>query len=161
MAVMGQRQRVTDNVLKLLHLAKLFDLPTLVTEQYPRWLGPTLTEVQDVLPVYAPIEKLHFNCCDVDLFNERLAAKEQQNIIVCGVEAHICVWQTCASLLNRKYTLHVPQDAVDSRTAENWQVGLQLLQTAGAIVSSTETIIYQILQKAGSKEFKSMLKLIK
>ena len=161
MEVMDRRERVVDNVLKLLHLSKLCDMPVILTEQYPKWLGPTLPEIGKALPAIEPISKLHFNCCDVDAFRIRLESEALENIIVTGVESHICVFQTCLSLLERGHKVHVPQDAVDSRTEENWRVGLGLMHDAGASISSTETIIYQILKKAGTKEFKEMLKLVK
>jgi len=161
MQVMGQRQRVADNIKKLVLLSKLFDFPVILTEQYPKWLGPTLPEVEESLPAYEPISKLHFNCCDVDAFNHRLDSEDLRNVIVTGVESHICVFQTCVSILERGYRVHVPQDAVNSRTDENWRVGLDLMKQAGAVITSTETVIYQILKKAGTKEFKQMLKVIK
>ena len=161
MEVMGRQQGIIENIIKLLHLSELFNLPIILTEQYPRWLGPTLKEVQERLPAYDPITKMHFNCCDVEAFNDRLEGERLQSVIVTGVESHICVFQTCACLLQRGYTVHVPQDAVDSRTDDNWRVGLELLREAGALITSTETIIYQIMGKAGTKEFKKMLKILK
>lgn len=161
MEVMGQKKRVTENIVKLLNLSRLYDLPVILTEQYPKWLGPTLPEVKESLPAYEPIDKLHFNCCDVDTFNARLESEGLKNIILTGVESHICVFQTCSSLLERGYSVHVPQDAVDSRTEENWRVGLGLMKETGALITSTEAVIYQILKRAGTKEFKEMLKIIK
>lgn len=161
MEVMGRKQRVIDNITKLLHLSKLFDLPVIVTEQYPKWLGPTLHEIKECLPAYEPINKFHFNCCDVDAFNDRLDSEGSKNLVVTGVESHICVFQTCVSMLEKGYKVHVPQDAVDSRTDENWRVGLELMNKEGVSITSTETVIYQILKKAGTKEFKKMLKLLK
>ena len=161
MQVMGEKQRVIDNLIKLLHLSRLFTLPVILTEQNPQWLGPTLPEIIECLPAYEPISKLHFNCCDVDAFNNRLDSEGLKNIIITGVESHICVLQTCVSLLARGLNVHVAQDAIDSRTGENWRVGLELMRGAGAIVTSTETVIYQILKKAGTEEFKEMLKIIK
>lgn len=161
MQVMGQRQRITDNISKLILLSKLFDFPVILTEQYPKWLGPTLPEVAESLLAYEPISKFHFNCCDVDAFNNRLDSENLRNIIITGVESHICVFQTCLSILERGYMVHVPQDAVDSRTDETWRVGLDLMKQAGAVITSTETVIYQILKKAGTKEFKQMLKVMK
>ena len=161
MQVMGRKQRVTDNIIKLLHLSKLFNLPVILTEHYLKWLGPTLPEITESLPTYEPIQKLHFNCCDADAFNKRLESEGFKNIIVTGVEAHICIFQTCVSMLEKGYQVHVPQDAVDSRTDENWRVGLGLMNKAGAFITSTETVIYQVLKKAGTKEFKKMLKVIR
>ena len=159
--VMGQKQRVIGNIIKLLNLSTLFSLPVLLTEQYPKWLGPTMSEIIESLPDYQPITKLHFNCCEVDAFEERLKSAGLNSIIVTGVESHICIFQTCVSLLERGYLVQVPQDAVDSRTEENWRVGLELMNKAGAIITSTEAVIYQILKKAGTKEFKKMLKIMR
>ena len=161
MEVMGRKQEIVGNIIKLLHLSELYNLHLILTEQYPRWLGPTLKEIQEFLPTYEPITKMHFNCCDVDTFNDRLEGERLQNVIVTGVESHICVFQTCVCLLQRGYTVHVPKDAVDSRTDDNWRVGLELLREAGAFITSTETVIYQIMGKAGTKEFKKMLKILK
>jgi len=161
MQVMGRRQQVTDNIVKLLHLSQLYKHPIILTEQYPKWLGPTLPEIAAPIPTYEPIRKMHFDCCDEDAFIERLESEGLKNIIITGVEAHICIFQTCVSILERGYAVHVPRDAVDSRTNENLHVGLELMNKAGALITSTETIIYQILKKAGTNEFKKMLKLMK
>lgn len=161
MQVMGRKETVIDSIIKLLHLAGLFDLPVILTEQHPKWLGPTLAKVKEFLPAYEPIHKLHFNCCDVDTFINRLDSEGLRNIIVTGVETHVCIFQTCFTLLEKGYRVHVPQDAVDSRTNENWGVGLELMKEAGAVITSTETVIFQILKRAGTKEFKEMLKIIK
>lgn len=161
MQVMERKERVVGNIIKLLNLSKLFKLPVIFTEQYPKWLGPTVPEIMELLPKYEPITKLQFNCCEVEAFNERLEAEGLRNVIITGVETHICVFQTCVSILEKGYQVHVPQDAVDSRTDENWRVGLKLMDKAGALITSTESVIYQILKKAGTKEFKQMLKIVK
>lgn len=161
MPVMERKQSIIENIKKLLLLSKIFNLPVILTEQYPKWLGPTLPEIIESLTVYKPISKMYFNCCDVETFNDQLNSKELKNIIVTGVESHICVFQTCASLLNKGYQVHVPRDAVGSRTDDNWGVGLELSNKAGAFITSTESVIYQILKKAGTPEFKQMLKVVK
>ncbi len=161
MQVMGQKERVIDSIIKLLHLSRLFHLPLVLTEQHPRWLGLTLPEIRELLPAYDPVEKMDFNCCNVDLFNTRIESTGVNSIIVVGVETHICIFQTCVSLLKRGYRVYVPQDAVDSRTRENWEVGLNLMRDSGAVIASTETVVYQILERVGTKEFKEMLKIIR
>jgi nicotinamidase-related amidase len=159
--VMGRKDRVVDRVLKLLDLARVFQLPVILTEQNPKHLGTTLPEIRELLPVYEPIEKLYFDCCEVDAFNDVVEKEGLQNIILTGIETHVCVFQTCVSLLDRGYRVHVPHHAVDSRTTDNWQIGLSLMQDAGATITSTEAVIFQILKKAGTTEFKSLLKTIK
>jgi nicotinamidase-related amidase len=161
MQVMGRKQSIIENIKKLLLLSKLFKLPVILTEQYPKWLGSTVPEIIESLPVYKPISKLYFNCCDEEAFNEQLNSVDLKTIILTGVESHICIFQTCTSLLEKGYQIHLPQDAIGSRTNENWHVGIELSKKAGAFITSTETVIYQILKKAGTKEFKQMLKVMK
>ncbi len=161
MAVMGKKERVIENISKLLHLSRVYHLPVILTEQYPKMIGPTIPEIKEVLPSYDPIEKMDFNCCAVELFNNRLESTRLKHIILLGVESHVCVFQTCVTLLEREYNVQVAKDAVDSRTDENWHVGLELMREAGAVITSTEAIIFQILKRAGTKEFKEMLKIIK
>jgi nicotinamidase-related amidase len=161
MRVMRRKETVVENIIKLLNLCGLFSLPVIVTEQYPRMMGSTLPEIKKALPVFEPLEKMYFNCCAVSDFNDRLRSAALKNIILTGAEAHICILQTCLTLLEQGCNVHVPRDAVDSRTEENWQTGLDMMQRAGAVITSTETIIYQILKRAGTPEFKKMLKMIK
>ncbi len=161
MAVMGQGGAVIHNLEILIRLAELFGLPVVLTEQYRKMIGPTIPEIKNALTIYNPIKKMDFNCCAVESFNETLKAKGLINIILTGVETHICVFQTCVSLLKNGYNIHVPADAVDSRTRENRQVGIKLMEKAGAVITSTETVIFQILKKAGTREFREMLKLVK
>ena len=158
---MGNKERVAGNAVKLVHLARLFDMPVVLTEQNPERIGPTIPEIKDILPSYSPIEKLDFDSCSLDSFIEQLKSKEIINIILTGIESHICVFQTCVSLIEKGYIVHVPRDAVDSRAEENWLTALNLMEKAGAVITSTETVIFQILKRAGTKEFKEMLKLIK
>jgi len=128
---------------------------------YSKMMGSTLQEIKEALSSYEPIGKMAFDCCAVEQFNNRLKSAGSKNLILSGVETHICILQTCLSLLGRGYNIYVPQDAVDSRTEENWRVGLELMRDAGAVITSTETVIFQILKKAGTNEFKHMLKIIK
>ena len=159
--IMAQGRRTIDNAAALIRLSELSQLPVILTEQFPRWLGSTIPEIKESLPAYDPIPKMEFNCCKAEGFNKRIEAENVRNIILIGIESHICVFQTCFSLLEQGYIVHVPQDAVDSRHEENWRVGLDLMKEAGAIISSTEAVIYQVLKKAGTSEFKEMMKIIR
>lgn len=161
MAVMGNPDRVMDRTAQLLRLARVFDLPVILTEQYSRWLGSTLTPIKKALTQYDPIEKRHFDCCQVPEFNERLASNDLRDLILTGVETHICVFQTCISLLRKGYRVHVPHHAVDSRTTDNWRIGLSLMKAGGAVITSTEALIFQLLKKAGTPEFKEMMNVVK
>lgn len=151
-----------DNVKLLLELAKTLGLPVLVTEQYPKGLGRTIPPVVEGLPPgTVPLEKLHFSSWRADGFAEKFWEAGARYAVVIGLESHVCVLQTVIDLLAEDIVVHVPRDAVVSRTRENCEGGLQLMDRAGAIVSSTETIIFQMLERAGTDEFKIMSKLLK
>ncbi|MEJ2747710.1 MAG: isochorismatase family protein [Anaerolineae bacterium] len=120
-----------------------------------------MAEIQENLRSYDPIEKMEFNALGVEAFNKRLEEVRLHNIVLMGVETHVCVFQTCVSLLERGYRVHIPHQAVGSRTSDNRRIGLSLMRDSGALITSTETIIFQLLQKAGTKQFKAMLKYVK
>ncbi len=148
------------NIIKLVHLAKTFSIPAVLTEQYPKGLGNTLKEIKDLVNT-EPIEKLHFSCVGEEKFLEFLKSLDRNKIIVTGMETHVCVWQTVLDLIMRDYSVFVPKDAVCSRKKQDWKTGLELIRDAGAVVTCTETLIFQILKKAGTAEFKKMLEFLK
>lgn len=151
---------IVDNILRLLRLADRFDLPVILTEQYVRLMGPILPDIMAKLPESVLIQKMDFDCCAVDEFNDRLGETKVKDVVLMGLETHICILQTSLSLKEAGYAVHVPQDAVDSRTKENWNVGLEQMRDAGVVISSTETVIFQLLGKAGTPEYKDMLRII-
>ncbi len=161
MDVIARKKGIISNINRLILLADIYSLPVVVTEQYPRWLGPTIPEISDTIPSYEPIEKMFFNCCKEDAFTICIKKQNSDTIILTGVETHICVFQTCLTLLEKGYSVHVPHDAVGSRNDENMKIGLGLMKEAGAVITTTETIIYQVLEKAGTKEFKQMMKALR
>jgi nicotinamidase-related amidase len=161
MSAMLRKYFVSDNIAKLIHLANLFKLPILLTEQNPRFLGSTLPEIKTLIPSINPIEKLYFDCCAVDTFNQVLNKLNLNAIILTGVETHVCVLQTCLSLLHKGFTVHVPNDAVDSRTEDNRLTALNLMNEAGAVITSAEIVIFQALKQAGTDAFRQMLKVVK
>lgn len=157
--------RVTRNLVLLATAARILGLPTLLTEQYPKGLGRTIGPVVEALAgggtPPAPIEKVDFACTAVPAFCEALRASGRRTVILTGVETHVCVLQTALGLLEAGYTVHVPADAVASRTAANRQIGLDLMGRAGAVVTSTETVVFQLLGRAGTPEFKALAPLVK
>jgi nicotinamidase-related amidase len=160
-ATMKMRDAVINNCLHLMELAKMQNIPILVTEQYPKGLGQTVGEIRDALPVYQPVEKLAFNCCDEPAFMNAIRALNKKTVILTGMETHICVLQTCVNLLDKGFNVHLVQDAVCSRTKENWKVGTAFMRDAGAIVTCTETVLFQLLKVAGTEEFRVISKRIK
>ena len=158
---MSEKERVVTNTLHLIESAKLLGVPLLITEQYPKGLGPTVAEVRNAVQTYAPIEKLTFSCCGEKFFTEAVQETEKKQIILLGMETHVCVLQTCIDLLQEGYNVHVVSDAICSRTKQNYKTAIEYMRDAGAVISCTETVLFQLLVKAGSEEFKAISKRIK
>lgn len=156
--VVAERTRVLDNTLRLVKFAGIIGLPVLVTEQDR--LGQTVSELREALREYRPIPKVTFDCFATEPFRTALEEQDRRTLIVAGIEAHICVLQTVVTALPR-YTVHVVSDAVSSRASHNWRIALERMRQHGAVISSTETVIYELLQKAGTDEFKAALRLVK
>jgi len=133
----------------------------LVTEQYPKGLGRTLPEVKTLLADVAPFEKTAFSCTDAEGFVEQLRALEAEHVILAGVEAHVCVLLTALDLLARGLRVSVVADAVCSRRAANLEIGLAQARQAGATITATETVVFQLLGRADSDAFRELSKLLR
>ncbi len=160
-SVVQKKDSVINNCGRLIELAKLYNIPIIVTEQYPKGLGRTVGELKSVLPDLNPIEKTNFNCCAESGFTDELDRLSRKTVILTGMETHICVLQTCIDLLMKGYYVHLVSDAVSSRTEDNWKIGIKYMRAAGAVISGTETVLFQLLKAAGSDEFKAISKLVK
>jgi nicotinamidase-related amidase len=160
-AVMKEKDKVVKNNQHLIELAKMIGMPVMVTEQYPKGIGTTVPEIREVLPFYRPVEKMTFDCCGRPAFLEELKEHNKSNVILTGMETHICVLQTCIGLLKGGINVHVVQDASCSRTKENWKTGIEFMREAGAVVTCTETVLFQLLKVAGTEEFKKISQRIK
>lgn len=158
---MDKKEKVTGNCVHLIEAAKLMKMPVLVTEQYPRGLGPTIEEIRNALTHYEPLEKVTFDCCRGDGFLEKLASLKKGHIILAGMETHVCVLQTCLSLIKEGYFPHLVSDAVCSRKKDDYLTGTEMMRDAGAVITCTETVLFQLLEKAGTSEFKAISKRIK
>lgn len=150
----------TGNVSVLLQTAREFDIPVLVTEQYPAGLGTTIAELMEAVAT-TPLEKMSFSCCSNEGIQTRINELGRKKIVVTGMEAHICVLQTVLELLEKGYQVHLVSDAVISRKKENWRSGLSMALAAGAVMTTTETVLFQLLNKAGTPEFKKLAKLVR
>ena len=140
----------------LIQGARTLGLPVVVTEQYPRGLGATVPEVAAHLEGVVPIEKVVFSACRADGFD--LGGRDQA--LVCGIETHVCVNQTVHDLLDRGVEVHVAADAVSSRTPANRELGLHKMEESGAILSSVETALFELVGRAGTDEFKKVQRLV-
>ena len=159
--VMTARDAVINNCLHLIELSKMLNIPIIVTEQYSKGLGRTVEEIRNALPAYQPIEKMTFNCCYEQSFFNVVKKLNRRTLILTGMETHICVLQTCTGLLKDGYNTHVVNDAVCSRAKENWETALEYLRDAGSVITCTETVLFQLLRVAGTKEFKAISQRIK
>jgi nicotinamidase-related amidase len=136
--------------------------PVIASEQYPKGLGHTVPEVADRLPEGTTrVEKVRFSACGVGDFDSALEAAACRSWVVCGIESHVCVNQTVLDLLARGHEVHVAADAVSSRTAGNRSLGLEKMGAAGARVTSAEMALFEMLEEAGSPEFKTISKLVR
>ncbi len=159
--VMKDREKVVRNNLHLIELAKMINLPVVVTEQYPKGLGRTVPELHAALPPHQAIEKISFNCCGQSGFLAEMKKVNRKKVILTGMETHICVLQTAIGLLQEGFMPHLVQDAVCPRTDENWRTALEYMRDAGAVITCTETVLFQLLKVAGTEEFKKISARIK
>jgi nicotinamidase-related amidase len=160
-AVMHEKDKLLRNVLKLVRGAVVLEIPVIVTEQYPRGLGPTLPEIRELLPDVRPIEKLCFSCCDEESFCRSLEALGRRQVLVAGIEAHICVHQTAMALSRAGYQVQVVGDAVASRDPENKLVSLYGLGAAGIGITSVEMALFELLRVALGDKFKRISEIVK
>jgi nicotinamidase-related amidase len=157
-----RKEEVVKNTGFLISLATVLKLPILITEQYPAGLGKTIPPVQEALPAdVRPFEKLIFSAWRAEGFAAHFHGLGATAAVVAGMESHVCVLGTALDMVKEGITVHVPRDAVISRTRENWQTGLDLMDRAGAVITSTETVIFQLLDRAGTDEFKAMSRLLR
>ena len=153
-----ERERVVKNSQLLIRAAGILNLPTTATTQYSKGLGETVPDVKSLLPQNT-IDKQMFSCFGSDVFCSMLKRLpgHRNTVLLCGMESHICVAQTALAALREGYLVHVASDAVSSRTEWNWKVGLDRMRAAGAVISSTEMMIYEMMRSSGTDEFKKML----
>jgi nicotinamidase-related amidase len=153
-------EKLTGNITILQEAARELAIPVVATEQYTKGLGETLCILKEKLDAPA-LEKMTFSCCGEIPFPRRLKELGRKQVIVTGMETHVCVLQTVLELLDAGYNVHLVKDAVMSRRKENWQVGVEGAKAAGAVITSTEAALFQLLRVAGTDEFKKLSKLVR
>src|ERR1035438_9785459 len=158
-----EKERFVRNVQLLTRLARILKIPALVTVQYAKGLGNTVPEIASLLHDSPPIDKLTFSCFGSDAFCSllKLLPCQRTTVLLCGMETHICVMQTALGALREGYLVHVASDAASSRTELNWRIGLDRMRSAGAILSSTEMMIYELLRSSGAPAFRELLPYLK
>lgn len=154
-----QKEQLVRNSQLLIRAAHILKIPTLVSTQYAKGLGATVPEITSLLSGTEAVDKTLFSCFGSDAFCSLLKRLPGQHsaLLLCGMESHICVTQTALAALRDGYVVHVASDAVSSRTEWNWKVGLDRMRAAGAVISSTEMMIYELMRSSSSAAFKELL----
>jgi len=158
-----ERERLVRNSQLLIRAARILKIPTLLSTQYAKGLGPTVPAIASLLPDTDAIDKTLFSCFASDVFCSVIEGlpSQRNTLLLCGMESHICVMQTALGALRAGHLVHVASDAVSSRTEWNWKVGLDRMRSAGAIISSTEMMIYELMRSSSSAAFKELLPYLK
>jgi nicotinamidase-related amidase len=158
-----EKEQLVRNAQLLIRAAGILRIPVLASTQYAKGLGATVPEISDLLDGTEAIDKTLFSCFGSDAFRAQLKRlpSQRNTLLLCGMESHICVAQTALAALRAGYLVHVASDAVSSRTKWNWKIGLQRMQVAGAVISSAEMMIYELMQASSSAVFKELLPYLK
>ncbi len=157
-----ERERVVNNCRLLIQSARILQVPVIATLQYAQRMGGVIPEIAEVLPEGCePVDKMCFSCYRSEPFRTALMASERTQVVVCGVEAHICVMQTALDAQEAGFHVQVAEDSVSSRSRENWQIAMRRLRHAGVVVTCAESVIYEWLGEAGTDAFRQILQLVK
>ena len=161
MPVTHNKEVLEDKVCRLAEGMKVLGIPHIVTQQYTRGIGETIPSVAEAIGEFEPIDKTSFSCMRNEEFARQLREAGKKDIVVCGIEAHICVLQTVLELLDEGYNVYVAVDGMSSRSANDYLWAAERMETAGAIVTTYEAILYEILGDAKSEGFKEVSKIVK
>src|ERR1700751_3407577 len=158
-----QKEQLVRNAQLLIRAAGILKIPTLLSTQYAKGLGTTIPEISSLLSGTEAVDKTLFSCFGSDAFCTLLKRLpgQRNTLLLCGMESHICVTQTALGALREGYLVHIASDAVSSRTEWNWKIGLDRMRAAGAIISSTEMMIYELMRSSSSAAFKELLRYVK
>ena len=146
--LMYGREGLFKNIQILIEAAKILNIPIIWSQQQPKAIGVTVPRIANLLAGNEPIDKASFSCCGEEKFNDRLSALGRRQVLLCGIEAHVCIYQTAVDLRNKGYHVSVVVDAVSSRTLQNKQTAIDRMKTIGANISSTEMALFELLKTA-------------
>ena len=158
---MSGKEALFTNLRKIISGAKILDVPILWTEQVPAKLGKTIPEIAELLEGLAPIEKNSFSCFGNDKFRREVAVVSRSHFAVCGIEAHVCVYQTVRDFLAGGYSVEVVADAVSSRDAQNRAIGIEKMKNLGAQITSVEMTLFELMVTAESEKFREIQEIVK
>lgn len=159
--VMWKKEELILNVSKLIKSFKIMEIPILLTEQYPQGMGKTDESITELLKGTEAIEKICFSCMGKDEFTKKMKSLGKDQVVLCGIESHICVLQTALDLLHQGYFVYVPYDGISSRKESDYRNALDRIQKEGVVIGSVESAIFELLKTADSPAFKQILDIIK
>jgi nicotinamidase-related amidase len=159
--LMHNRAALIENIKVLIQAAKILNIPIIWCEQVPKALGPTVEEVKQLLADCESLEKSSFSCFGDEKFADRLKSLNKKKVILCGIETHVCIYQTAVDLIANGYNVNLAADAVSSRTLENKQLAISKMEKMGVSIYSTEMLIFELLRTANHPKFREVAKLIK
>lgn len=160
--VISENTILEDKLCRLINGLKVLGVEILITEQYTKGLGLTIESIRKALGnYYSPLEKMSFSCCDLDTFENKLKQSGKNTVILTGIESHVCVLQTALDLLDKGYILVVVEDCISSRNLNDKIIALNRLRDEGAIITTYESILFEMLGHSGTEEFKSISRIVK
>lgn len=159
--LMHEKDRLFKNINRMVAGAKLLGIPVIWTEQLPEKLGETVPEVKQSMTDIPLLTKATFSCCGGEGFDEKLKSLGRKQVLVTGIETHICVFQTCRDLAKDDYELHLVIDAVSSRLEHNYHLGVERIQQLGAIKTSVEMSLFEMMKVAEGDDFRQIVKIVK
>jgi nicotinamidase-related amidase len=159
--LMHDKENLFKSIEILIKAARILDIPILWCQQCPDSLGPTIPQIAELLAAYEPINKASFSCCEHNEFNKRLKALKRPQVLLCGIETHVCIYQTAIDLLDAGYSVDVVTDAVSSRTLENKEIAISRMAAEGANITTTEMALFELLRTAVHPNFKQIAELVK
>ena len=159
--VISDGEKLLQNCLKLIDGLQLLSLPVIITQQYTKGLGPTVPSVIQKFSEFSFIEKISFSCYDEPSVREKLLSLKTHNILLCGIEAHVCVLQTCLDLLENGFMPVVIEDCVSSRNLNDKKIAIERMRQEGARITTFESLLFELTRRAGSEVFKRISGIVK
>ena len=159
--VMYQKEQLADNLQRLIKGIQVLEVPILVTEQYPQGLGPTIPEIAGLLTAVKPYPKVNFSCCGDDIFLREFKKLNRKQVLIAGIESHICVYQTATDLIAAGYEVYVIGDTVSARTEQNKDIGIKMMIQLNAKLTSTEAALFELLKVAKGEKFKAISQIVR
>lgn len=156
-----EHEKLTQQTTKLIQGLNVLEIPLIVTQQYTKGIGETISPIKDAIGEFEHIEKMTFSCCGEETFMDALTKLNKKNVILTGIETHVCVLQTAIDLIEHGFTPILIEDCVSSRSANDKRIAVERMRVEGAIISTMESILFELTEVSGTPRFKSIVKIVK